>query len=471
MTINNLPDEILLGIFGFCMAYSLPPPPYEEDAWHTLVHVCRRWRYAIFGSPRRLNLRLLCMNGRLEKTLDIWPQLPIAIQVDGTGMFPLPSVTDVISALKQNDRVCKLFLDFVPNSFLQEVATISEPFPALIDLGISSSSYAEDAPTFPDSFLGGSVPRLRSLVLEGIPFPEIGKLLSSTRDLVTLTLEFVPDSGYISPEAMVAILSTLTRLKSFHLSYQIHSTYESEASRRPRAPVLTRIVLHALTTFHFTGNGKYLGDIVSLIDASLDCITIRVASCDRDQLTLDFPLLREFIWRTKLLDAPHRADISCIGYSSGISLFQRKGGVDFKVFSLEIPFYTSDSQLSALAQACSSLLLPLPTLEHLRIYTPESKLWSSERQTEEENAHWMELLRPFIAVKDLVLHKPAVMPVASALQSLVGERVKEILPALQIISLGISPSSGPVPEGIAKFVAARELNGRPVVVHHQETKQ
>jgi hypothetical protein len=208
---------------------------------------------------------------------------------------------------------------------------------------------------------------------------------------------------------------------------------------------------------------------VSLIDASLDCITITVASCGRDQLALDFPPFRDFIWRTKLLNAPHRADISYLGYNSGISHFQRKGGVDFKVFSLEIPFYTSDSQLSALAKACSSLLLPLPSLEHLRIYTSEPRLWPSERQNGEENAQWMELLRPFIAVKDLVLRKPAAMPVASTLQGLVGERVKEILPALQTILLERSPSSGPVPEGIAKFVAARELNGRPVVVHHQET--
>jgi hypothetical protein len=142
---------------------------------------------------------------------------------------------------------------------------------------------------------------------------------------------------------------------------------------------------------------------------------------------------------------------------------------------LEIPFYTSDSQLSALAQACRSLLLPLPTLEHLSIYTSEPELWPSRGQNEEENAQWMALLRPFIAVKDLVLRRPAVMPVASILQGLVGERVKEILPALQTIFLerfpSLGPSLGPVPEGIAKFVAARELNGCPVVVHHQEMKQ
>jgi hypothetical protein len=87
----------------------------------------------------------------------------------------------------------------------------------------------------------------------------------------------------------------------------------------------------------------------------------------------------------------------------------------------------------------------------------------------------MALLHPFITMKDLVLHRPAIMPVASILQGLIGEQVKEILPALQTIFLehfpSLGPSLGPVPEGIVKFVAAQELNGCPMVVHHQKMKQ
>ena len=79
----------------------------------------------------------------------------------------------------------------------------------------------------------------------------------------------------------------------------------------------------------------------------------------------------------------------------------------------------------------------------------------------------MELLRPFIAVKDLVLEGPVFLSLASALQELVGEGVTELLPALQNIFLGGSLSSGEVPEGIGELIAVRELSGRPVVVHHQ----
>ena len=465
MTINKPPEEVLLVIFEFYMAYPLPLPFHEEDGWHTLVHVCQQWRCVVFGSPRRLNLRLLCTNRRLEKALGIWPELPIAMHVNDQESCPYPSVTNVISVLKQNNRVCKISISSVSNSFLEAATKITEPFPALIELELAS--FKVDPPTFPDSFLGGSTPHLRSLYLWGIPFPGIGRLLLSTRDLVALSLGFIPNSGYISPEAMVDHLSALTRLKTLHLSFEIPRFWNLEPNRRPSA--LTPIILPALTTFDFAGDSKYLGDMVSRIDAPLDCVAFTVTLCDQRQLAFDFSLLSDFISRTKLLNSPHRADISFTDYDSRISLFQRKGGVDFKVLNLSIPCFVSDSQLSVLAQASSPLLLPLPSLEHLNIYKSASEPWSLRILNGVVNAQWIELLRPFIAVKDLVLDEQVVLSVASALQDLVGEHL-EILPSLQIISLEGFLPSGPVPEGIVKFVAARELCGHPVAVHHRARK-
>jgi len=464
MTINQLPDDILLEIFGFYLAY--PLPFCGEDEWHTLVHVCRQWRYVVFGSPRHLDLRLLCINRRLVKTLDIWPELPIVIYIDDGNFCQLPSVTNVLSVLNQHDRVCKIFIVGVPNSLLKEVATTSESFPALIELGLASSE--EDPPIVPDSFLGGSAPRLRSLNLWGIPFPAIGKLLLSTRDLVTLSLDFIPPSGYISPETMVPILSALTRLKSLHLNFEPPQFWTHGASQRP--PALTPIVLPALTNFAFYGNSAYLGDFVSRIDAPLDSITMTFF----DELVVsDIPLLRDFINRTKIFNAPHRAATSFSNFRGRISLFQRKGDVDFRVLSLDIPCssYALGSQLSSLAQACSLLLPPLPSLEHLGIYKYRSEPFSSLWHHEVDTTQWMGLLRPFITVKDLVLDEPLVLSVAPTLQELVGERGTEILPALQNIFLEGFQSSGPVPEGIAKFIAARQRSGRPVIVHHREAKQ
>jgi hypothetical protein len=284
---------------------------------------------------------------------------------------------------------------------------------------------------------------------------------------VTLS-PFPWDPFDISPEAVVGILSALTRLKSLHLIFDIFEIPELWThGASQRSPALTRVVLPALTDFNFFGDSEYLEELVSRIDAPLDYIAVTFF----DQPVFDIPLLHDFIGRTKILNAPHRVDTSFSNFRSRISFFERRGDIDFKVLYLEMPCssYTLDSQLSSFAQACGSLLSSLPSLEHLGIYKYGLSL--SQWEDEVRNTQWMELLRPFTTVKDLVLDESFVLSVASALQDLVGERVTEILPALQNIFLEGFKSSDPVPEGIAKFVAARELYGRPVIVRHQEKQQ
>ena len=49
-----------------------------------------------------------------------------------------------------------------------------------------------------------------------------------------------------------------------------------------------------------------------------------------------------------------------------------------------------------------------------------------------------------------------------------GENTLNVLPMLCNLFLEQSEPSGPFPETIQPFIAARELAGHPVVVHHQE---
>jgi hypothetical protein len=75
VTINLLPDDLLLGIFDFCVRDCC-----REEEWKTLVHVCRRWRAVVFLAPRRLNLRIVCTPGTLTRSmLDIWSSFPTII--------------------------------------------------------------------------------------------------------------------------------------------------------------------------------------------------------------------------------------------------------------------------------------------------------------------------------------------------------------------------------------------------------
>jgi hypothetical protein len=400
--------------------------------------------------------------------------LPIVICVDEQ----LPSDTNLISVFNQRDRVCKISFDCVPISNLKEVATtMSEPFPALIELKLSACG------DLPDSFLGGSAPCLRSLILSEVSFPAIGKLLSSTRDLVILYLNCIPPPGYISPKAMALILSTLTRLESLTLNFEKSKFRTHGENQRPPAP--TRIVLPALSAFYFYGNSRYLGDLVSRIDAPLDDFTVMFSN---EIVVSDILLLRDFIDHTKIFNAPHRAETSYSNIHCGISLYQRKGDVDFQVLYLELAIpcssfaLLSHSQLSSLAQACSLLLPPLPSLEHLLIYQYKCDSFAQPWMYK-DTTQWRAILRPFIGVKDLVLGGQLVSYVAPTLQELVGEqgadifctprrtimdpKKTDILPALQNIFIEgyESESSGRVPEGILAFITARRWSGRPVKLH------
>jgi len=88
-----------------------------------------------------------------------------------------------------------------------------------------------------------------------------------------------------------------------------------------------------------------------------------------------------------------------------------------------------------------------------------------------EDTQWLELLCPFTSVKDLVLSEDSVPFIAPALQELSGERVIEVLPKLQNLFF-IGPGlSGPVKEVIGKFIAAQQLAGFLVTVHHRDNEK
>ena len=90
-----------------------------------------------------------------------------------------------------------------------------------------------------------------------------------------------------------------------------------------------------------------------------------------------------------------------------------------------------------------------------------------------ESIPWLEILRAFPAVKNIYAIKEVAQSIAIALQELVGERVTDVLPAFEGIVFEEQrfeehqPSeSGLVNEAIERFVAARHLIRRTVVVSY-----
>ena len=453
MTIDILPDVALLEIFHFYVGGERINYVDEKhiEAWHTLAHVCRHWRMVLFGSPRRLGLRLCCTpKTPVRETLDVWPLLPIAIRVYAVKNCVMDNI---IAAVQHNDRICELELLSVSSSQMEYVlAAMQQPFPVLARMWLQPK-LGETMPVIPASFLGGSAPRLHALWLDYISFPGLPKLLLSATHLVDLDFRRIPHSGYISPEAIVTCLSALTRLESLVLGFE--SPRSRPDSRRP--PPLSRTFLPVLRRLAFKGVGKYLENLVALIDAPLlDYLFITFFH----QLIFETPQLAQFISRTPKFKTHDEARVVFSDGHVRVTLPQTFNGN----LRLGISCRQLDWQLSSLAQVCG-LSFPqalIPTVEdlYIQIGFPRRVL-----QDDIENSQWFELFHPFAAVKHLYLSQVFVPLIAApALQELVQERVTEVLPALEILFLEKSPLSRPDLEAIGLFVAARRRASNPITV-------
>jgi hypothetical protein len=448
-SIDILPDDILLEVFEFCMDENQTVISGTES-WQSLVHVCRRWRCVVFRSPRRLKLRLRCTpKTPVRDTLDIWPPIPLVVY-DIAG--PTEDRDNVVAALKRQDRVDKIFFYRVNGSSLEKVlAAMQEPFPELTDLRLS---FNEELPIIPDSFLGGFAPSLRVLILDGIPFPGLPKLLLSATYLVYLHLNNIPHSGYISPEAVVTALSTLTSLHSLQLIFRSPRSHPDQASRLP--PPLTRTVLPALTAIWFKGVCEYLDDLVARIDApQLNILRMTFFN----DIVFDAPQFIRFISRTPTLKAAENAHVVFGHRRAMINSSSR--------YEVGISCRELDWQVSSLERLCASHFPPLPTFEDLYIYQPllgEQPDWRDNI----ENTLWLDLLHRFATVKNLYLSKEFAPRIVAVLQELVGGRTTEVLPTLQNIFLEEVEPAGRVQEDIGKIVAARRLSGHTITVSHWE---
>ena len=291
VTIDILPDDVLLDIFDYFVTEADEDEAYEE--WHILAHVCQKWRYIVFQSPLRLNLRILCSaRTRVREKLALWPPLPIIVQQ--YGPTSKCGEDNIIAALLHSDRVCEIDLD-IPSLLLKNIfSAMQKTFMAL--KGLQLGTIDDMAPIVFDSFLGGSAQHLQHLSLNHIPFssPVLRELLLSAANLVVLSFSKVPHTAYFSPEQMVTFLPASTRLEVLCIEF------ESPRSRPPRESrrlsPLTRSVLPALTVLRFVGASEYLEDLVARIDAPLlDELDITFFH----QLLFNTPHLVQFTSRTQ----------------------------------------------------------------------------------------------------------------------------------------------------------------------------
>jgi hypothetical protein len=452
MTMDMLPVEVLLKIFDFCQLdstrYGISYRPGSE--WHTLVHVCQRWRHSVFTSPRRLDLTLFCTHGTpVRNNLGCWPPFPIILDYFTPSNRSGNYEDDIIAALEHPDRVRGIKLA-VTSSLLAKVASVTqEPFPAMTTLWLLSKGL--NAPILPDVFLSSPTPHLQQIYLSGISFPALPTLLLSASDLVDLQLKDIPLSGYISPEAMVTSLAALPRLDTLCIWFR-SPTFRLE----PRySPLSTRDVLPSLTSFNFSGSSAYLEHLLARIDTPrLHSFKITYFN----QLDFQLPQLSHFIRRTESLELAQswHAQVRVRISNLYIELDFEEKGRSRSHLTLYISCQRLDWQVSHLAQIFGQSRAMVSNVDHLFINEVDLQL-DLDREDDMVDTNWLGLLRPFTDVKMLHGSKQLAGHIARALDGVNGEVVTEVLPSLESLLLEDQPA-----KSVEQFIARRRLSGHPV---------
>jgi hypothetical protein len=421
---------------------------HSSESWQELVHVCGRWRHIMFTSPGRLNLTLLCTWGTpVRNNLGFWPPFPIVVDYFTFWGRRSPSpdyADDVIAALEHPNRVRSIKLAVTTPLLKMVSATMQEPFPSLTDLCLSSTD--RNTPVLPDAFLGGSTPQLYQIYLEGIAFPALPTLLLSASNLVYLRLEDIPQNGYISPEAMVTGLAALIRLESLWI------WFKPQTSRLDPPPSI-RVLLPTLVTFNFHGFSDYLDLLLARIDTPrLHCFKITYFN----QLDFHVPQLSQFIGRAENFELSRlkHARIRFNVNSAYVKLDCDQGEHRISRLTIRIVCKGLDWQVSHLARILGQSRALVSNVGHLSIDEDDLQLgW----QNDMDDADWLELLRPFTAVKMLHGSEQLAGHIALALDDVSGEMVTEVLPALDSLWLDDQQV-----RFVEQFLAVRRISGHPV---------
>ena len=292
MTIDNVPDDVLLEIFDFYRHTFGDPLSSErvwnnKNGWFKLAHVCHNWRSLVLASPSRLRLRLYFADNTLTRAavLERLSHLPIVVDYSNAT---LDSSTQkrLISALRYPDRVCRVAITYDDSDWITE--PLDSPFPALESLELDCL----EPIILPTSFMT-LIQSLRHLRLISTSLTSLLPLLSVTRALVDLNLGidtvFCPAKG----ASLLNHLQCMPHLRI--LQVFTRTTYFVFSNNVVEMPPITSVLLTELTYFHFFGECVEIEWFVAgLVTPSLRELHISVLDTS-GSLTLHVPYLSKFV--------------------------------------------------------------------------------------------------------------------------------------------------------------------------------
>ena len=447
-----LSEDTLLEIFYFYRLDATKQSRGRPWKWHRLAHVCRRWRYVITVSPRRLGLQILCKSGAaIGSTLDVWPTLPLVVRSKAPKSKSLPN--NIIVALRRPDRVCEIDLTLSSSLIGSIVKVIQEPLPSLECIRITVKNATGQPMVVRGAFLGGPAPHLREISLDGVafPFPEIQQTLLSTNNIVELHLSSIPNELYFLPTDLVTGLSTLVQLK--RLTVGFHSPVTPVSSLLPSMTPPRRTTLPLLSFLDFHGASEYLEDFVARIDLpALSEITIRLFN----QIFFEFPQFCRFIPRLNALGSPTSVMVTHLVGSVGVFFFQEGNPSNENCF-LGTSCRRLDWQLSFATQI-SSQLSPLFSNVRLLVIQRVHELPTRE---DVDTTQWLEFFQPFTQVTEVHVWEKQLVP--GIVQALIAEDMATgVLPELTLLRLSGYLKSISITKAAEQFIAMRRLTGHTV---------
>jgi hypothetical protein len=450
-----LPEDILLEIFDFYRLDAMRLSRGRPWKWHRLAHVCRKWRYVISISPRRLNLRILCKYGApIESILGSWPTFPLVIKFDAIRKLkPMPR--NILVALRCSDRICDINLSVTSPMTGSIVELMQKPCPALEKFRLLVKD-AMGPSTIPvhDAFLGGSAPRLREIELQGItlPFPAIRRVLFSANNLAELHLSDIPNAVYFSPLDLVTALSALDQLKRLAIGF--HSPTSRPAPSTTHR-YLRRTALPSLTFFDFHGASEYLEEFVAQIYLPALCkITIKLFN----QIFFEIPKFGQFIpHQNSMLGSPTLVLVTHSAESVSVFLIQNEDSSPDEYCHLETSCRRLDWQLSFVTQILSQLFPLLSSVAKLTFIT---HLEMPTGKEDVDATQWLELFQLFTHVREIHVFEQLVPDIVHALA--MEPMDIGVLPELTSLSLNGYHKSPSTAKAAEEFVATRRVSGRTV---------
>ncbi|KAI0270397.1 hypothetical protein BC834DRAFT_861153 [Gloeopeniophorella convolvens] len=398
------------------------------------------------------------------------PPLPIDILYRISDLPP--EVEDaILFALKQSDRVRRVELHGSGPSFVRLMSAMTTTFPALEELEVDSyQSLLEGMPfALPNSFLGGSAPRLHSVRLDHIVVPRPASWLLSPQPSALRRLRLQLPEG---PEACISSRDISMYIRNMPSLEELSITLSDPSVHRGVSNQLSslkgRTTLPRLRSLFFEGRSISLEELVRELDTpQLTQVSITLS----DQYAFHNPLILEVIGQLKPLEHPE-AEVYFYPYDNAIiDIFVRRDVVTyFSALCVDNPYTSPAEQVYVLSRLCSQISDWLSTVWRLLI------LWdfpmpSTESLTDSDRPQWHRLFRALNSVETLEVNDNSslLQDIFRALQPDAGSVSTELLPNLEELVLyklesGTHARGVPISSAFDEFLATRELAGRPVNV-------